>query len=116
MPAENGSPTKAALRMAGLERQPGRVDALNVTVCQGRNRSAEDRTEDRKPNEVDADKPRLENARHEMADRHGENEEQNGERIAQLVIGRLPEVEWSVVERLDTTSRGERGHGSTGRT
>lgn len=65
--------------MAALERQPRRVDALDVTVRQGRNRSTEDRTEHRKCNEVNADKPRLENARQEMADGYSENEEQNGE-------------------------------------
>lgn len=38
----------------------------------------------------------------------------NGDRIAQLVVSRLAEVEWSEVEALDATDRGEGGHGSTG--
>ena len=37
------------------------------------------------------------------------------ERIAQLVVSRLADVEWGLVETLDATERGERGHGSTGR-
>lgn len=40
---------------------------------------------------------------------------QDGERIAQLVVGRLASVHWSVVDALDQTSRGTSGHGSTGR-
>jgi dUTP pyrophosphatase len=40
---------------------------------------------------------------------------QDGERIAQLVVSRLADVEWGLVETLDATERGERGHGSTGR-
>ncbi len=40
---------------------------------------------------------------------------QDGDRIAQLVIGRLADVQWSVVPALDTTARGASGHGSTGR-
>jgi dUTP diphosphatase len=40
---------------------------------------------------------------------------QDGERIAQLVVSRLADVEWTPVDELDTTARGERGHGSTGR-
>jgi dUTP pyrophosphatase len=39
---------------------------------------------------------------------------QDGDRIAQLVVVRLASVEWSLVERLDETARGSRGHGSTG--
>ncbi len=39
----------------------------------------------------------------------------NGDRIAQLVVSMLAPVEWTVVERLDATERGEGGHGSTGR-
>lgn len=39
----------------------------------------------------------------------------DGERIAQLVVGRLAEVAWTVVESLDATSRGMSGHGATGR-
>lgn len=38
----------------------------------------------------------------------------DGERIAQLVVGRLAEVAWRLVETLDETSRGASGHGSTG--
>lgn len=40
----------------------------------------------------------------------------DGERIAQLVVARLAEVEWSIVDTLDATSRGTSGHGSTGQT
>jgi dUTP pyrophosphatase len=40
---------------------------------------------------------------------------EDGERIAQLVVSWLPSVEWTVVDELDSTERGERGHGSTGR-
>jgi len=40
---------------------------------------------------------------------------QDGERIAQLVVSRLADVEWSLVPALDTTARGSSGHGSTGR-
>ncbi len=39
----------------------------------------------------------------------------DGDRIAQLVIARHVEVEWSLVDSLDATERGSRGHGSTGR-
>jgi dUTP pyrophosphatase len=38
-----------------------------------------------------------------------------GERIAQLVIARYEKIEWSEVEVLDETERGEGGFGSTGR-
>lgn len=38
----------------------------------------------------------------------------DGERIAQLVIARLADVEWSVVMELGGTARGSLGHGSTG--
>ena len=38
-----------------------------------------------------------------------------GDRIAQMVICRLPEVELSVVERLSESGRGAGGFGSTGR-
>lgn len=37
-----------------------------------------------------------------------------GERLIQLVIVKLPEMEMELVERLDETERGEGGHGSTG--
>ena len=40
---------------------------------------------------------------------------EDGERIAQLVVARLATVEWVAVTSLDTTARGEQGHGSTGR-
>lgn len=40
---------------------------------------------------------------------------ERGERIAQLVIVRLPECELDVVETLDDTTRGAGGFGSTGR-
>ncbi|MGE0134313.1 MAG: dUTP diphosphatase [Dehalococcoidia bacterium] len=39
----------------------------------------------------------------------------HGDRVAQLVIARLADVAWTVVEHLDATSRGTGGHGSTGR-
>ncbi len=39
---------------------------------------------------------------------------QNGERIAQLVIAKHERAEWSVVQELTETSRGEGGFGSTG--
>ena len=40
---------------------------------------------------------------------------EDGERIAQLVAGRLAPAEFRVVEDLDATERGAGGHGSTGR-
>jgi dUTP pyrophosphatase len=39
----------------------------------------------------------------------------DGDRIAQLVVARLAEVDWLVVDELDPTERGAGGHGSTGR-
>jgi len=39
---------------------------------------------------------------------------QNGERIAQLVIARHDRAEWTEVEELSETARGEGGFGSTG--
>jgi dUTP pyrophosphatase len=39
---------------------------------------------------------------------------QRGDRIAQLVIQRVHEVEWDEVESLDDTARGTGGWGSTG--
>ncbi len=39
----------------------------------------------------------------------------DGDRIAQLVIARLAEVEIEEAVELSETARGERGHGSTGR-
>lgn len=74
MPAANGRPGVPA-----LERQAGRIDTLDVTMREGRNRCAEDRSKDSKPDEVNTDEPRLEDTRHEMADGHRENEEQDGE-------------------------------------
>ena len=38
----------------------------------------------------------------------------DGERIAQLVVARYEQVEWSLVEQLDTTQRGEGGFGHSG--
>lgn len=39
---------------------------------------------------------------------------QNGERIAQLVIAKHERAEWTQVQELSKTSRGEGGFGSTG--
>ena len=39
---------------------------------------------------------------------------QRGDRIAQMVVKPLAEVEFDVVTELDTTERGEGGYGSTG--
>lgn len=39
---------------------------------------------------------------------------ENGERIAQLVIAKHERAEWTEVEELSVTSRGEGGFGSTG--
>jgi dUTP pyrophosphatase len=38
-----------------------------------------------------------------------------GERIAQLVVQRVEDVGWRVVDALDDSDRGAGGHGSTGR-
>lgn len=38
----------------------------------------------------------------------------NGDRIAQLVISKVENVEWEEVEILEETKRGENGYGSTG--
>ncbi|MGE5552757.1 MAG: dUTP diphosphatase [Betaproteobacteria bacterium] len=38
-----------------------------------------------------------------------------GERIAQLVVARVEQVEWEEVEELDATERGAGGFGHTGR-
>ncbi len=40
---------------------------------------------------------------------------QPGDRIAQLVVGRLAPVEFTEIEVLSETARGAGGHGSTGR-
>ncbi len=39
----------------------------------------------------------------------------DGDRIAQLVITRLADVSFEIVDELSGTARGEGGHGSTGR-
>ena len=39
----------------------------------------------------------------------------DGERIAQLVVSRYEPVDWTEVEELDATQRGEGGFGHTGR-
>jgi dUTP pyrophosphatase len=39
---------------------------------------------------------------------------ENGERIAQLVIAKHERTEWTLVEELSETKRGEGGFGSTG--
>jgi len=39
----------------------------------------------------------------------------DGDRIAQLIVSRHVDVQWAVVESLEATERGDRGHGSTGR-
>lgn len=39
----------------------------------------------------------------------------NGERIAQLVIAKHERAEWTIVEALSETKRGEGGFGSTGK-
>jgi dUTP pyrophosphatase len=36
------------------------------------------------------------------------------ERIAQLILHKLPDLEFEVVDNLDETDRGEGGFGSTG--
>lgn len=38
-----------------------------------------------------------------------------GDRIAQMIIAPTPMIQWSEVEELDTTERGEGGFGSTGK-
>ena len=38
-----------------------------------------------------------------------------GERIAQLVVAQYTQVDWELVETLDTTARGGGGFGSTGK-
>jgi dUTP pyrophosphatase len=44
----------------------------------------------------------------------GTFEVQDGDRIAQLVVSQLADVEWQEAETLDQTERGAGGHGSTG--
>ena len=39
---------------------------------------------------------------------------QSGERICQLVFVPVPSVNWTTVDQLDETERGENGFGSTG--
>jgi len=38
----------------------------------------------------------------------------DGDRVAQLVVSRLADVEWREVDSLEETERGAGGHGSTG--
>jgi dUTP pyrophosphatase len=40
---------------------------------------------------------------------------QNGDRIAQMVIQQVTQIEWEVMEVLEETERGEGGFGSTGK-
>ncbi len=40
---------------------------------------------------------------------------ENGERVAQMVIAKHEQAEWSLVEELSDTSRGTGGFGSTGK-
>jgi dUTP pyrophosphatase len=40
---------------------------------------------------------------------------ENGDRVAQLVVARVASIEIEVVSELSESSRGEAGHGSTGR-
>lgn len=40
---------------------------------------------------------------------------QNGDRIAQMVIQKVEQIEWLAVETLETTVRGEGGFGHTGK-
>ena len=47
-------------------------------------------------------------------DPHDPFEIARGDRIAQLVVQRVEEVEWEVVDTLDDSSRGTGGFGSTG--
>jgi len=39
---------------------------------------------------------------------------EHGERVAQLVLNKVPQVEWDVVEELPESVRGADGYGSTG--
>jgi dUTP pyrophosphatase len=39
---------------------------------------------------------------------------EHGERIAQIVLNKVPTIEWEVVEELSETERGSGGFGSTG--
>jgi len=45
----------------------------------------------------------------------GPHQVRDGDRIAQLVVGRLAAVEWQAVGELSSSERGGSGHGSTGR-
>ncbi|PZC40711.1 MAG: dUTP pyrophosphatase [Chloroflexi bacterium] len=40
---------------------------------------------------------------------------ENHDRIAQLIISKTAPINWEIVNSLDKTSRGNKGHGSTGR-
>jgi dUTP pyrophosphatase len=44
----------------------------------------------------------------------GRYEIRDGDRIAQIVVARLVDIDWAPVEALDETARGAGGHGSTG--
>jgi dUTP pyrophosphatase len=48
-------------------------------------------------------------------DRHDAFDVHPGDRIAQLVIQRVQDVEWTEVDELDDSARGTGGWGSTGR-
>jgi dUTP pyrophosphatase len=50
-----------------------------------------------------------------VADAKNHHQVRSGDRIAQLVIGYLPDVEMLEVEEISLTERGDGGHGSTGR-
>ena len=39
---------------------------------------------------------------------------EHGERVAQIVLNKVPSIEWDIVEELDASVRGEGGFGSTG--
>ena len=53
-------------------------------------------------------------SRHRALPSAGSVQINDGDRIAQLVVSRLVDVEWDAVEVLDETERGAGGHGSTG--
>ena len=40
---------------------------------------------------------------------------ENGERVAQMVIAKHEQAEWSLVQELSNTERGSGGFGSTGK-
>jgi dUTP pyrophosphatase len=47
--------------------------------------------------------------------RDGADEYHVGDRVAQLIIMPIPEIEWHEVQELSPTERGSGGYGSTGR-